>query len=52
MMSNSEDKIYVGVDVSKSSLDLYIHSVGRLMNIPNDEAPKDEMNAITRSPHV
>jgi len=37
-MNDTASKVYVGVDVSKSSLDAYIHPLGKAFKVSNDQA--------------
>jgi transposase len=36
-MTNLGEKIYVGIDVSKSTLDVYIHPVNKVIKVSNDD---------------
>ena len=45
-MSEQEQKIYVGVDVSKHHLDVYINSTKQTIKVNNDQAGIQELTAI------
>lgn len=50
-MTEHENKNYVGIDVSKKSLDVYIHPIGQILKVTNDTVGIKQLQKILTNKH-